>query len=271
METATEETAQDNLPTLIAQVKSIAIVPDYRITSQPEAESAADSLRRVAGLMKRVDAARKAALVEPLQVVARIRTEWSEPEDLLEQATRTLKSAIGAWQTHVQEEARKAQIKAEQEAASARAAEAARQAAAEASARQRAQEAEAAAAAAAAEGDQAAAAKLAEKAAGLAEKADIIASGSAEAIAHVEISAPAAAAAPKFEGVSGRQKWTAEVRDLRRFLASILADEFFDIESIVDIKKGPLNKLADTYKMSLASKYPGAVAKPETVISARSK
>ena len=263
--------ARDDLATIEPEVRSIQVARDYQIGNAAEAEYAGDQLQRVQGLIKRVEAARTAELVEPLQVVAEIRSRWKEPADLLESAKTVLKGAVGLWLNKVREEQRRIEDERQRKEAVERARVAAEQAAAESAARAKAEALRKEAEAAAAAGNAAAAAKLEERAAGQDEKADIVAAGATEAIAAVSLSQQPTAAAQKLAGISGGTTYRAEVRNLRQFMASCLADEFLDLDAIFAVKLAGINALAKQYKMATPSKYPGLIAVPDVRVAARAK
>lgn len=271
MDTNQEQATTDRLPALLRDIQALDITADYAIKSAIEADFAANSLRHVNGLLKRVDLVRSSDLAGPLKVVADIRDKYREPEGLLEKAKASLRRAIGAWTDKVLEADRLARIAQETRLATERAQVAAEEAAKAGKAREAAEQARTLADVALAAGAKATAAKWSEKAAGLDERAQIIDAGAQDAINAVDLAAPQIEAAQKFDGVSSSVSYVAEVRDLRAFMTACVADPHLDLDSLFAVKPAGLRALAKAYKMGLALKYPGSVAKPERTVSARAK
>jgi hypothetical protein len=259
------------LALLMREVLDITIEPDYAIESEIEANRAADSLRRVNGLLKRVESQRGDELRGPLATVSAIRERYRPPETLLEQAKATLRAAIGSWTDRVLAEQERKRLQVEMTLAAERARVAAESAREVETARARAESLRNQAETAAADGRAAQAAALTERAGGFEAQAQLVEQSAGDRIAEVELSVAAPEPEPAFDGVSSSVAYVGEVRDLRQFMLSCANDPDLDVATLFEVRAASLRALAKTFRMGLAKRYPGALAKPQRVVSARSK
>jgi membrane protein involved in colicin uptake len=229
---------------LRAQAITIASPLDY--------SAAGEQLTAIKGRLKRIEEVRT-SITKPLnETLRKINEFFSAPKAQLEEAERTVKRTMVAYDQKVENERREAQRKADEAAAAERrrqeaaaaearrkaqdeaarlAREAAEKRAAEEKALREAEEAEragnrAAAEAARAEAERAAkeAAKLDVRAEAKVEKAEAKAADlelAAASVVSTIVDIPKAAAA----GVSGRENWRAEVTDLRALVQAVAAGQ----------------------------------------------
>lgn len=245
--------------------QSFAIAESIVIDSPAMLEVAGAELITIKRKRNELDEKRK-AITGPLDIAKKeIMELFRAPLDFLDSAETILKTGIGSYQNEQKRIAAEAQRKLDEEAAKERnrlAAEAASIAlkAKEAEDKLRA-EAEAAKAAGNAE--------MAEK---LKAEADAKAEASEAESAALEMQvamtvAPIIAAAPqKVAGISGRDKWEADVTDKTALLAFIAMNTGY--LNLVEINQGALNKLAGVMKSEF--NLPGTKVRCETVIAARS-
>lgn len=94
-----DATTIERLPGFVRQANiKLEVARDFTIQSQTEAELAAEELRAIKTLAKKVEEARKAEKEPHLQAGKAVDAAYKAPLDLLTQAEGVLKSALGAWQ-----------------------------------------------------------------------------------------------------------------------------------------------------------------------------
>lgn len=240
-----EATTENAVDLYRAKITALQVVEGYQIATPAEAEVVAGQLKSIHTLGKDVEAAKRADLAPIAEMEREVRAKWAPVEQLAAKIKGTAQAVLGAWQ--MQEQRRIA----EENAARARAAAAERARLEEAARRER-EQAEAKAAKQAESGKE-------EKAQATLHAAEVSAQTKLQAAALVE------AAMPKVEaqalgGVRMAETWEPTVVDIRKALAALVADEFVDLESLVEFKKSGLNALARQYKDKLAAKYPGLKA-----------
>lgn len=222
------------------RITNLTIQPDYKIKSPEEAQAVSAQLKDIHQLGKDIEAAKKAEL-EPIAAAEKaVREKWKPVEVMAVNLKSAATGCLGDWQEREQRRIALERAEAERKAAAERAQ-------AEALARKAREEAQRKAEEAAAKGQ--------------IEKAEAILHGAEQkAQAHemaAAMAAPVAVTATKLEGVRTVETWTPKVDNLRQALTSLLADEFVDLSSLIDIKAAGLNKLASQYKDNLPKKYPG--------------
>lgn len=241
-----------------AAQSTLTVAQSYVIDSPEMAEAAADDLGQIKARLKALDEQRK-SITKPLdEAKARIMDLFRKPQQLLDQAERTLKSALITWQEAERQKAeaiRRAQeesarkIREEQERQAREAAEAA-------------VKAEADAKAAAAAGDAEKAAELQAEAEQQAQAA-VVAAETAETLQHM---APVAVAAPaKLAGVSTREEWKCECTDLMALVKAVAAGQA-SIE-LLSFNQAEANKRAKALRSEF--KVPGVRVFPITNLAAR--
>lgn len=276
---------------------SLKIAQNYAINSPQMYEFAADDLKKVKTLMKRVEEQRTGQ-VGPLNAeVKRINAEFKAPMEFLENAEKVLKGKMLTWsqeQERIAEEkrriaedaARKERARVEAEAR-AQAAEAERQArehaaaeAAKRKAEEEAIEAQRQADEAAANGDKEAAAlafaaiekadrERVEAEAAAAQARIAQEQAAAEAAAH-EMTSLVVSAAPvqtssKVSGISTSKSWKARITDKAALIKYIA--EHPELLEWVEIKMTGPNGMAKALKQAM--KIPGVEAYPDVTVSAR--
>jgi colicin import membrane protein len=255
------------------QAKSmLAGASDFVIDSADMLTIAGEDLQKVKALQKSVEETRT-SITGPLnQAVKAINDLFRAPKEYLDQAERSLKTAMLGYTDAQEKIAADARRKAEEEARKERErlAEIERQQQAEA---QRAADASAKALkeaqAAAARGDQEAAAAAqaeANRQAEAAQSAQAEANATAQT-AEVVSMVPAVAAPAKVAGISGRVNYTAQVDDLMTLIKAVAAGTA-PIQCIVADDKF-LGAQARAFKKS-GLLYPGVTAVAERSLSARS-
>lgn len=276
---------------------SLKIAENYEITSQKMFEFAADDLKNIKSLMKRVEEQRTSQ-VGPLNAeVKRINGEYKEPMNWLESAEQILKSKILLYTQEQERIAAEAQRKADEAARQERARIEAEQRAQQAEAQRQAQEAAQSEAAkrkaeadaveaqrqadkAAEDGDkeaaQAAFAAIekadreraeAEAAASQARMAQEAAQAEADAnemTALVTTAAPVQASA-KVSGISTSKSWKARITDKEALIKHIAANP--ELLDWVEIKMTGINGMAKALKQNM--QIPGVEAYPDISVSAR--
>lgn len=276
---------------------SLKIAENYEITNQQMFEFAADDLKNIKSLMKRVEEQRTSQ-VGPLNTeVKRINAEYKEPMNWLESAEQILKGKILLYTQAQERIAAEAQRKADEAARQERARIEAEQRAQQAEAQRQAQEAaQAEAAKRKAEADAAEAQRQADKAAEDGDKeaaqaafaaiekaererveAETAASqarmaqeaAQAEADAN-EMTALVTTAAPmqtsaKVSGISTSKSWKARITD-KEALVKHIADHP-ELLDWVEIKMTGINGMAKALKQNM--QIPGVEAYPDISVSAR--
>lgn len=276
---------------------SLKIAENYEITSQKMFEFAADDLKNIKSLMKRVEEQRTNQ-VGPLNTeVKRINGEYKEPMNWLESAEQILKGKILLYTQEQERIAAEAQRKADEAARQERARIEAEQRVQQAEAQRQAQEAaQAEAAKRKAEEDTAEAQRKAEKAAEEGDKeaaqaafvaiekaererveAEAAASqarmaqeaAQAEADAN-EMTALVTTAAPvqtsaKVSGISTSKSWKARITDKQALVQHIAAHP--ELLDWVEIKMTGINGMAKALKQNM--QIPGVEAYPDISVSAR--
>lgn len=276
---------------------SLKIAENYEITNQQMFEFAADDLKSIKSLMKRVEEQRTSQ-VGPLNTeVKRINAEYKEPMNWLESAEQILKGKILLYTQAQERIAAEAQRKADEAARQERARIEAEQRAQQAEAQRQAQEAaQAEAAKRKAEADAAEAQRQADKAAedgdkeaaqaafAAIEKADReraeaeaaasqarMAQEAAQAEADAnEMTALITTAAPvqtsaKVSGISTSKSWKARITD-KEALVKHIADHP-ELLDWIEIKMTGINGMAKALKQNM--QIPGVEAYPDISVSAR--
>lgn len=276
---------------------SLKIAENYEITNQQMFEFAADDLKSIKSLMKRVEEQRTSQ-VGPLNTeVKRINAEYKEPMNWLESAEQILKGKILLYTQAQERIAAEAQRKADEAARQERARIEAEQRAQQAEAQRQAQEAaQAEAAKRKAEADAAEAQRQADKAAEDGDKeaaqaafaaiekaererveAETAASQArmAQEAAQAEVDANemtalVTTAAPvqtsaKVSGISTSKSWKARITD-KEALVKHIADHP-ELLDWVEIKMTGVNGMAKALKQNM--RIPGVEAYPDISVSAR--
>lgn len=276
---------------------SLKIAENYEITNHQMFEFAADDLKNIKSLMKRVEEQRTSQ-VGPLNTeVRRINAEYKEPMNWLESAEQILKGKILLYTQEQERIAAEIQRKREEAARQERARIEAEQRAQQAEAQRQAQEAaQAEAAKRKAEADAAEAQRQADKAAedgdkaaaqaafAAIEKADReraeaeaaasqarMAQEAAQAEADAnEMTALVTTAAPvhtsaKVSGISTSKSWKARITDKEALVKHIAAHP--ELLDWVEIKMTGINGMAKALKQNM--QIPGVEAYPDISVSAR--
>lgn len=276
---------------------SLKIAENYEITNQQMFEFAADDLKSIKSLMKRVEEQRTSQ-VGPLNTeVKRINAEYKEPMNWLESAEQILKGKILLYTQEQERIAAEIQRKREEAVRQERARIEAEQRAQQAEAQRQAQEAaQAEAAKRKAEADAAEAQRQADKAAedgdkeaaqaafAAIEKADReraeaeaaasqarMAQEAAQAEADAnEMTALVTTAAPvqtsaKVSGISTSKSWKARITDKEALVKHIAAHP--ELLDWVEIKMTGINGMAKALKQNM--QIPGVEAYPDISVSAR--
>lgn len=245
--------------------RSFEIAESIVIDSPAMLDVAGSELIAIKKKRNELDDKRK-AITGPLdQAKKEIMDLFRAPLDFLDRAESVLKTGISTYQNEQKRIAAEAQRKLDEEAAKERNRLAAEAAAIAAKAKEAEDKLRVEAEAATAAGN----AEMAEK---LKAEADAKAEASEAESAALEMQvamtvAPIIAAAPqKVVGISGREKWEADVTNKGKLLAFIAANPMYF--HLADINQGALNKLAGVMKSEM--KIPGTSVRCETVIAARS-
>ena len=286
-------------PDLVRRAGSLKkIAENYVIDSQQMHECAAEDLRNIKSLQKRLEDQRTSE-VGPLNAeVKKINDEYRAPTDWLKEAESILKSKVLGYTKDQERIAQEAQRKADELArqerakleAEARAQQAeairlaqdqakaqAEQRQAEAAARQaqidaqRAAEegnltAQRAAQAAIEQAEQARLKAEQENAAARAAQEQAQEKAEAAEMTALVTTAPTAQAPAKLSGVSMSKSWKARVTD-KKALLKYIAEHADECADWVDIKMTPLNGLAKALKQNM--QIPGVEAYPDSIVSAR--
>lgn len=286
-------------PDLVRRAGSLKkIAENYVIDSQQMNECAAEDLRNIKSLQKRLEDQRTSE-VGPLNAeVKKINDEYRAPSDWLKDAESILKNKVLGYTKEQERIAQEAQRKADELArqerarleAEARAQQAesirlaqeqakaqAEQRQAEAAARQAQLDAQrsaeegnlAAQRAAQAAIEQAEQARLkAEQENAAARAAQEQAQEKAEAAEMTALvtTAPTAQAPAKLSGVSMSKSWKARVTD-KKALLKYIAEHADECADWADIKMTPLNGMAKALKQNM--QIPGVEAYPDSIVSAR--
>ena len=187
------------------------------------------------------------------------------PIEFLDRAEAMLKTKIGAYQNEQKRIAAEAQRKLDEEATKERNRLAAEAAVIAAKAREAEEKLRAEAEAAKAAGNAEMAAKLKAEADAKAEASEVE-SAALEMQVAMTVAPIIAASSQKVAGISGRDKWEADVID-KAALLTFIANNFKYLD-LVDINQSALNRLAGVMKAEMD--IPGTKVRCETVISARS-
>lgn len=276
---------------------SLKIAENYEITNQQMFEFAADDLKSIKSLMKRVEEQRTSQ-VGPLNTeVKRINAEYKEPMNWLESAEQILKGKILLYTQEQERIAAEAQRKADEAARQERARIEAEQRAQQAEAQRQAQEAaQAEAAKRKAEADAAEAQRQADKAAedgdkeaaqaafAAIEKADRERAEAEAAASQARMAQEAAQAeadanemtalvttaalvqtSAKVSGISTSKSWKARITDKEALVKHIAAHP--ELLDWVEIKMTGINGMAKALKQNM--QIPGVEAYPDISVSAR--
>jgi colicin import membrane protein len=236
------------------RINGLAIVDGYKITAPEEAERAAAQLKDIHQLVKDVESAKRAELAPIALAENNVRSKWAPVEQLAAKLKTTAQAVLGAWQ--MQEQRRIANERAAAEAAAAK--ERARL-------EQEAREAREKAAAASAKLEAAGKVEQAQARVEAAEQKAMALDTTAQMLS---AAIPVPKAPEALSGVRAVETWEPQVVNVRQALAALVADEFVDLESLIDFKKSGLNALAKQYKDKLGVKYPGLKATPKLGVSA---
>ena len=286
-------------PDLVRRAGSLKkIAENYVIDSQQMNECAAEDLRNIKSLQKRLEDQRTSE-VGPLNAeVKKINDEYRAPSDWLKDAESILKNKVLGYTKEQERIAQEAQRKADELARQERArleaearaqqAESIRLAQEQAKAQAEQRQAEAAARQAqldaqrAAEEGNFAAQRAAQAAIEQAEQARLKAEqenaaaraaqeqaqekAEAAEMTALVTTAPTAQAPAKLSGVSMSKSWKARVTD-KKALLRYIAEHADECADWADIKMTPLNGMAKALKQNM--QIPGVEAYPDSIVSAR--
>ena len=209
-----------------AAEKALEAAQHFTVATVTEYEQAGEELKKLAGRGKQLEAMRKNLKEPSLEQGRRIDAFFKAPQQFIEDAKRSIKKALGAYDAVQREKRREAERKAEEAARKERERMEREAARAEAAAKQKRQAEEAKARKLEEEG-RAEEAEAKRKAAADREEAQLRkADEKREAAAHVPVVPVIQPEQPKISGISSRQVWRFEITDIRQLPPEYLqADE----------------------------------------------